>query len=467
MKSDPGATGLGAGEAASGASISARIERLPFTPFHLRSMSLVGLAHFFDAFDALTIAFVLPSLIAAWGMNPAHAGLVVSIGYAGQTVGAIAIGWATERWGRLRMVALSCWILGLISLASAVAANATAFMVLRFLQGIGLGGEVPAAAIYINETSSARLRGRLVFVIQAIFAAAVAGTALLALWMIPRFGWQSMYIAGGLPVLLAMVLRRVLPESPRWLAGVGRLAEADAALAAIEAEYEARRGQRLPAPTPVPGAEAAAPGGKTGIAALLTPQFRARTLSVWLMAFCISLTGYGLLVWMPTLYRTVFKLPLNQALGYGAVGNVVALAGALSGIALIDLLGRRKLFMLAFAGGAVPLLWLWWVAAGVQVAEVVKLAAVSLFFLSLLLPGIYVYAPEIYPTRIRGVGAGVASSWLRLASIVGPLAIGALLQGTGFGAVFLLLGVAAVVGAVTVLCFGLETRGKPLEEIAR
>ncbi len=453
-------------EAPTSESISARIERLPFTPFHRRALSMVGLAHFFDAFDALAIAFVLPVLITAWGMSPADAGLVIAIGYAGQTIGSIGMGWAAERWGRLRMVTAAVWILSVMSLASAAAWNVSSFMTMRFVQGIGLGGESPTAATYINEICPARLRGRLVFVIQALFALATAVTALVAIWMIPRLGWQSMYIVGGLPVLLAMVLRRVLPESPRWLASRGRIDEADRIVTAIEDEHVARRRQSLPVPVPVVAPITGAEAGR-GLKALMAPQFVSRTLSVWLMAFCISITGYGILAWMPTLYRTVFKLPMQQALTYGAVSNVMSLLGAVTGLLLIDYLGRRKLFLLAFVGGALPLIGLWHFAAGLVALDVVKYSAVSIYFISILLPGIYVYAPEIYPTRIRGVGAGFASAWLRIASIVGPVIVGILLRDAGVGSVFLFLGTAALVGAATVFFFAIETRGRPLDEIAR
>lgn len=450
------------------ASAGARIERLPFTPFHARALSLIGLAHFFDAFDALAIAFVLPVLIVAWKMDAGQAGMVVAVGFLGQAVGSIALGWAAERWGRLRVVAAACGIMSLFSLASAFAASVATFTVLRFVQGIGLGGEVPAGATYINEICPARLRGRMVYAVQIFFGAATACTAAVAAWMVPRYGWQSMYIAGGLPLLLAPMLRRLLPESPRWLASHGQAAEAARILDGIESEYEAKRGKTLPA-FAIGGAGGAGDGGgegqPAGFAALLAPALISRTLSVWLIVFCLSFSVYGILVWMPTVYTTVFKLPVQQALTYGAMGNGMALIGGVSGAFLIDRVSRRKMFSIALLSGALPLLLLSWFASQVSAWQVALLSTASFGCLAVLLPAVYVYAPEIYPTRMRGLGAGCALAWMRVAAIIGPIVIGQLLKNVGMSAAFLLIGVMPMLGALTVLLFGIETQGKALDDM--
>lgn len=449
-----------------GASVAARIERLPFTPFHARALTMIGMAHFFDAFDALAIAFVLPALIIAWKMDPAQAGVLVAAGYFGQAVGSVTLGWAAERWGRLRVVAAACWIISIFSLGGALAWSALSLMVLRFMQGIGLGGEVPAGATYVNEICPARLRGRMVYGIQILFGAASAFTAGVAAWMVPRYGWQSMFIAGGLPLLMAPLLRRVLPESPRWLAGHGQALEAGLILDRVEAEYEAKRSKSLP---PVPTKDVlqyvVASGDSAGFSSLLSPEFLRRTLSVWTVTFCLSFATYGILVWMPTVYTTVFKLPVQQALTYGAAGNATALIGAIIGAFLVDRLGRRTMFTLALLASSVPMLTLAWFATEVSALQVAILATTSFGFLAILLPAIYVYAPEIYPTRIRGIGAGCALAWMRIAAIVGPLLIGTLLKSVGVGAAFSVIGLLPLVGGVTIYLFGIETKGKPLDAI--
>ena len=192
--------------------IVARIERLPFSAWHLRTVALVGLASLFDAFDALTIAFVVPVLAGVWDISPGAIGLLISTGYVGQLIGAIALTALAERLGRLSALRLAVGILSALSIACAFASSYPILLALRFFQGIGLGGEVPIAATYINEACPARFRGRLVFLLELTFATGVMITSLMAMWLIPRFGWQSMFLVGGAPVLLAIWLGRIVPE---------------------------------------------------------------------------------------------------------------------------------------------------------------------------------------------------------------------------------------------------------------
>ena len=214
--------------------ISARIERLPLSGWYIRTMAIVAMAHFFDGFDSLTIAFVLPVLVGLWHITLGEIGLLISAGFAGQMVGAIGLGWAAERVGRLRALRWNIAILSLLSIGCAFATSYTMFLVLRTIQGLGLGGEVPTAATYINEFSKATLRGRVFLFFQSSFAVGIVATSLVGVWVIPNFGWQWMFILGALPVFLALGLRRLLPESPRWLASQGRLEEADRVVTGIE-----------------------------------------------------------------------------------------------------------------------------------------------------------------------------------------------------------------------------------------
>jgi putative MFS transporter len=444
--------------------ISARIERLPVTAWYRRMMLIIGTAGFFDAFDALTIAFVLPVLIGLWHITPPQIGALVAIGYLGQLLGAIGFSWVAERYGRQRVLQWTIAIIGLFSIASAFAWSYDSLFWLRFVQGFGLGAEVPIAATYMNELTRHELRGRLVALFQSIFAFGVMATALIALWAVPHLGWQSMFVIGAAPALLALVLRRLVPESPRWLAARGRLQEADASLARIEAIVSAGR-PLPPLPTNIP------PIVKHSASwlDLFRGVYLARTLTAWAMAFATSIVGYGLLVWLPTIYRNVYHLPIEQNLRYSFVSYFVGLFGSLSGVFLIDRFGRRPCYMISFFGAALPLLLLWWLsrAGPAPVEAVVWIASIALFFISILLAGIYVYMPEIYPTPIRALGSGTASAWLRLASIVGPTIVGAILAGSGVAFVFLFFALIGLAGGLVVFLFAIETRGKILEEIAQ
>lgn len=446
--------------------ISARIERLPLSSWYRRIMLVVGMAGFFDAFDALTIAFVAPALIGIWHLAPQEVGpkigLLISAGYVGQLIGAIGLSYVAEKFGRLSVLRWSVAIIGVMSIACALSWNYASLFWFRFIQGLGLGAEVPIAATYMNEFTRAALRGRMIVLFQAIFAFGVMVTAFVSVWVVPHLGWQWMFIIGALPALLAVWLRRLVPESPRWLAHIGRLSESDKVL--TEIENGVTHGGRVlpPLPADIP------PIVKENVhwTELFSRNYLGRTITAWLIAFGTSLVGYGLLVWLPTLYRTVYHLPLDQTLQYAFISYFVALFGTLSGVLLIDRFGRKPSFVVSFLGAGIPLLVLWAMTSPALDA-VVGLASIALFFISILLGAIYVYLPEIYPTRMRALGAGTASAWYRLASIVGPPVVGAILGRTGIGGVFIFFAIAAFFGAAIVLLFATETRGRVLEAIAR
>lgn len=353
-------------------------------------------------------------------------------------------------------------IIAVFSFSSAFAWGLTIFLILRFFQGIGLGGEVPVAATYLNELSPAKNRGRIIFTLQSGFSFGVLLTSVIAVWVIPAYGWQSMFFIGTLPIVLAVLLPRLAPESPRWLAMNGQVRKAEEIVTKMESHLSSQARAALP-----PLDVATPPLRKRpSFKHLFTDGLAPRTVGVWVLAFCTSVTGYGLIVWMPTLYRTEYHMPVDVALRYGMFSNIAGLTAMVAGILLIDYIGRRKTFMLGFLGSALPMLYLAYSGTSIPAFQVMIYASIGLFFITFLLAGLYVYAPEIYPTRIRATGAGAASASLRVGSIIGPVAVGALLTNVSINSVFLLFGGTAILGLLAVAVLGLETKGKALDEIA-
>jgi putative MFS transporter len=441
--------------------VVARIERLPVSWWHVKARIIIGVATFFDAFDALAIAFVLPVLVPMWKLNGPQIGFLISAGYIGQLAGALFFGWLAERYGRIPAIVWSILIFAVMSLACAFTWDYNSLVGARIVQGFGLGGEVPVAATYISELIRAKGRGRFVLLYELVFPVGLVSTGLLGSWIVPRFGWQWMFVIGALPAFVAVVLQRLLPESPRWLATQGRSTEAQAAIARIENATEKSTGQRLPAPQPV---ALRGPQKASWSSDLFGPLYLRRTLVVWVIWFATYFFNYGLVVWLPTIYSTVFKLPLQQSLQYGLITQTVGFFGALTCALTIDHVGRRPWFAFAFAVNAIALGSLF-IFGPDSPQRVLALVSSGYFFVSVLSIGVYVYTPELYPTRSRAIAVGTATAWLRFASILGPSIVGAIV-GYGLGNVFLLFAAVAVVGAIVTGLFAVETKGRVLEDIS-
>jgi MFS transporter, putative metabolite:H+ symporter len=442
----------------------ARIERIRVTPWHVRALVIMGSATFFDAFDVLAIAYVLPALIGVWKLAPRSIGLLISSSFAGQIIGALFFGWLAERIGRLQCAKITIALYSLMSLLCAAAWNMPSLLLFRAIQGVGLGGEVPVAAAYINEISRAEGRGRFFLLYQLIFPIGLVGASLLGFWLVPSFGWRTMFLIGGLPALLVLVsfAVNILPESPRWLVSKGRFEEAEEIIQ--DMETAASTDEVIAALAPENLTIAAPVARATSWLELFRGIYRARTIVVWCIWITTYFVTYGINTWLPTIFRTVYKYGVADALRNGVIINLAGLAGAFLCAILVDRLGRKAWFILAYTLGAAPLVAIWG-RGSASPREIIALVALSFAFISGNSMLVYLYTTEIYPTRLRTLGAGAASAWLRVASAAGPAIVGFVLAGHGVGGVFLLFGIISLAGGAISLGT-VETRQRPLEEIS-
>lgn len=442
--------------------IVARIDRLPISPWHNFVRVVLGFCTFFDFYDAAAIAYVLPVVIGMWHLSPGEIGLLLSSGFAGQLIGSAFFGWVGERYGRIFALNFSILLVSLFGLLCAFAWSYPALMVLRLIQGIGIGGEAPMAVTYVNEISKTERRGRFVGLFQLLSPVGLVGAAIIGVWVVPHLGWQWMFIIGAAPAFAMIFIRRSIPESPRWLARHGRLAEADQVLQRIEAKIPGGLTLATPAAPLAPAQEPV----HAKIRDLFHGIYLMRTISVWLLWFCAHSIIYGLIIWLPSLFRTVYKLPLEQSLQYSLLANIASLAMAALVALVIDHVGRRPVLFLSYAGAAIALLALWALNTPSPVT-VMLLTALGSTSISAAGLSLWIYASEVYPTPMRSLGTGTASAWGRAAAIAAPMMVGFLLSATNnVGNVFLMFAAAGLVGAVVMFLFGVETTGKLLEEIS-
>jgi len=447
-----------------GAALLSRMECVPHSAWHRRARIIMGSATFFDAFSALSLAFVLPTLIGAWHITPAEVGVLIGSGYLGQLVGALGFGWLAERRGRVRSATYAVTLMSVMGLACAFAHSFMALLIYRIVQGVGVGGEVPVAATYINELSRAKGRGRFFMLYELIFPLGLMATGLIGAWLVPRLGWQTMFVLGAVPGLIIAVLISRLAESPRWLIQKGRFDDAERVVENIEASTSVRLSQAPAAEAPVRHARADV-GEKQGgvLKVILSKAYRSRTLIVWLLWATSYFIANGVNNWMPTIYKTVYHLPLADALKAASLNNVGHVCAAIACAFVVDRFGRRWWTVAALAVVALTFGFLGF-GGTTSIGWVVGLVVVAYGMTGSINNLLYLYTPEIYPTRIRAVATSVATAWLRLSSAVAPALVGLFMSGSGIELMYATFAVVAVIGAVGAVWM-IETRERSLESI--
>ena len=448
--------------AAANAELIARLERLPITPRLMLLRVIVGIATFFDAYTVLAIAFAMPQLVSEWKLTSTEVGMIISAGYVGQLFGAVLFGSLAEKIGRLKTLFITIVLFVSMDIACLFAWSAASMMVFRFLQGVGTGGEVPVASAYINEFIGAEKRGRFFLLYEVIFPIGLMFAGMAGYFLVPIYGWKAMFIVGLIPSVLTIPLRWLMPESPRWLASKGRTAEADAVVKLLE-DDATRRGVVLREPVARPLDSRAT--ARSDWRELFKGIYLKRTFMIWGLWVCVYMINNGLITWLPTLYKQVFQLPLQTSLAYGWITSGVGVIASIVCALLIDKVGRKPWYSTAFLVATVPLLTLTWLGA-TSATEVLILVTATYAVLQTIAFSLYLYSAELYPTRLRAVGTGFGSAWLRAGSSIGPIMVGWIVGDFSIRYVFTALAAVALVGGLATLLFAIETKGRVLEELS-
>jgi putative MFS transporter len=432
------------GNALNGAGSWTLRSRVPF---------ILGFAMLFDSWDSVVIAYTLPSISAEWQLSALKSGWLISAGYGGQFLGALLFGAVAQKRGPLPVVRWLVIVMAVLAIACAAAESYGQLVALRLIQGMAIGGALPAAICYVNEVAPTATRGKFFGTYQFLMLAGFGLASLTSVWIVPQFGWRVMFALGIIPLLLVPFLY-TLPESPRWLASRGRRDEAAASLrklgstlADIPADVDNR---------------STVPEQRVAIAELFAPDVRRKfsiTAALW---FLTALVSFGLLNWVPSIYVRIFNIPIEKALAYN---SIVAVSIFLLPVILrqtIDRIGRRPPAIFGTAIGGAALLGLLLVPKEMWML-VVGLAIVGQIGISISSMIVWPYTAEIFGTRIRAVALGTSSSLARGASMLTPLIVGGVLQATdSVTIVFLIFGLSSL--TVTLLWWQgtRETAGREL-----
>ena len=441
--------------------IAKRLERLPLSWLHYKLLIIHGFGWLFDAMDVGIITFVLAALAKDWKLPPDQIGLIGSAGLAGMAVGAAISGIVADYWGRKKIFQVTLLIFAVTTLLCALAWNVTSMIVFRFLVGVGLGGELPVVSSLLSEFIPGKHRGRFIVLLESFWAWGWLIAALVAFLIIPGHGWRVAFVIGAIPALYIWVVRRKLPESPRWLESKGRFAEAEAIVEHLESESERLTGTALP-PAETTHKPETEPAARFTFVALWTPQYRQRTIMLWILWFGLVFGYYGIFVWLPTLLVKAGYSMVNSFF-YVVIVTLAQIPGYFSAAVLIERTGRKPVIVFYLLLSALSAFLF---GQATDTAQILLWASLMSFFNLGAWGAVYTYTPELYPTRARATGAGSAAAFGRIGGILAPYLVGMLLPSIGRAGVLAMNAALLGIAAGSVAFLGMETKGKTLEDIS-
>ena len=397
-----------------------------------------------DGFDTQAIAFVAPALRESWEISPALFGPLFGAGLLGTLIGSIGFGSVADRWGRKPMLMASTALFGVMSLMCATAISIEQLGLYRFIAGLGLGGAIPNVLALISEYSPKRVRSTAIVITFAGFPVGAVLGGMASARIIPAFGWESVFIAGGvLPLLMIPIIALWIPESPRYLAAQRKkqqklhkiLQRVDPKLADIDMDKI-----RLPQ----------ARSRSIPVRSLFADGRAAWTMLLWLLTFTTLLLGYFLVNWTPLLLVDA-GLDHHQAI-MGVV--TLNLGGIIGGIVIGRISDKRGPFLAlgtSFFIGAIFV-----ATVGLLIQSSANVLLTLIFFVGLCVFGAQLNLSAVgaiyYPVFMRSTGIGWNMGIGRFGAVVGPTIGGALVAfGLARGQMFLSAAIPAVIACLTVL----------------
>lgn len=444
---------------------AARLERLPFSGYHKLIFVVVAIAFFFDSVDLATMTFILGSIKQEFGLSTAMTGLVASASFFGMVVGAALAGLLADRFGRRPVFQWSMVLWGIASYLCSTAQSVEALIAWRVLLGIGMGMEFPVAQTLLSEFVPTANRGRLIALMDGFWPLGFITAGIVSYFVLPQFGWRAVFALLAIPAVFVLIVRRIVPESPRWLEHAGRHAEADAVMCGIEARVMRSAGVAM-LPRPAQYLTAAPVRGRGALREIWSGAYRRRTTMVWLLWFFALLGFYGLTSWLGALLQQA-GFAVTQSVYYTVLISLGGVPGFLCAAWLVERWGRKPTCIASLLGGGV-MAYLYGQSAmyGGSVGLLVGTGLAMQFFLFGMWAVLYTYTPEQYGTGSRATGSGFASAIGRIGSLIGPYVVGVVLPVFGQGGVFTLGALSFAVAALAVGVLGIETRGVALEALA-
>jgi MFS transporter, putative metabolite:H+ symporter len=462
---------------ASAGELAARLDRLPTTRHIWVLVTLISLGGAFEFYDLFLTAYIAPGLVKAGYFTPeslgpfsvlapygvAGVGTFVFAMFAGLFVGAIFLGHFADRYGRRTVFTFSLIWYSITTAIMAFQTSGFAVDLWRFIAGVGIGIELVTIDTYVSELVPASHRGRAYAYNQFLQFLAVPLVAFLAWLLVPQMplgldGWRWVVLIGSAGAIFIWFIRLSLPESPRWLARHGRLADAERVVSGIENRVMMESGAQLPPPGPPQREEE----GEGNFAEIWQPPHDRRATLMSVFNFFQTFGYYGFAAWVPTLLIAK-GINITTSLEYAFIIAVANPVGPLLGTLIADRIERKWQICLGAIGiGVFGMLF----ANSELPAMLILLGVLVTLCNNLMSFSFHSYQSELFPTRIRSRAIGFVYSWSRLSAALSGLVVAFLLNLGGVNAVFAFIAFAMAIVVITIGGFGPRTRGLALEAIA-
>ncbi len=454
-------------------------------------VALISLGGFFEFYDIFLTAYIAPGLYSSGIFSPVSSSVFgldniatfAAVFFAGLFVSTLFLSRIADRFGRRAIFNFSLLWYSFCAVGMAFQTTAPAILFFRFAAGIGIGMELVVIDTYLSELVPKASRGKAFAFNQLLSFSAIPVVALLSRYLVPSSfwgidGWRWVTLIGSVGAFLVFVVRRNLPESPRWLEQSGRHQEADRIMSQIEERVEEETGKSLAQQSDTAARQhAAQPESRTrtttrtrtitesppGFKEIWQPPYRRRTIMLSVFNLCQTIGFYGFANWVPTFLLSK-GITITKSLEYSLIIAFANPIAPLIGHLFAEKIERKWQIVWSALGIAVFGLCFSQQTSELGVVSFGVLVTLSANFMSF---AFHAYQAELYPTRIRAQGVGFVYSWSRFGAIIGSFVIAAMLKEYGSVGAFGFIALCMIIVAIAISGFGPRTNLLSLEEINR
>ena len=425
------------------------IDEIGSTKYTAFVVTMLAIATMFDGFDYMLVPYTMSQIATDWGLDPIATGSLTSWSMIGLIVGGAVGGLLADKFGRKVMLVISVTLFSLFTIPVCFAPNFTVFAACRILAGLALGSMLPLSISCTSELVPSKRRAVYISTVCAMMTVGYVLASLVAMAIIPLWGWRPVFLVSGVGLLFAILLGIAMPESPNWLVNAGRNEKA----AAVLNKFAKSSGKDIVVePNMLTVAKKEVVVEKSTMKALFgSKEMVVTTLSLWVVYFCAMFCIYGINAWLPSLLLQK-GFDLAGSYTFSMANNFAGIFGNIFVGWVVSQIGKKKGPLVGFACAAVAILIMAYITGG----TVILLVAACLmgWCINMMPASINPVAPEMYQTSARSTGVAWMQSIGRLAGFLSPIIVGVVVAaGFDYSSTLAVFAIPAVIAMIFILVF--------------